>query len=237
MTKKKSVFLRSAILLLVVAMVGATLLAANTTLARYRSIAVGTADAEIAAWSITLDGDCITTMDGDFDFDLVIVEWTGAPHTAAFGDEGTPWEEDDQVNEGFFAPGTIATFGLPEIVNESDVTALITVTITVDDDIDDWCDDHELVFVEDDVFNAALRTELEDDFDGSLVVGNDEIVITAVLEPGEEIDLSTLRAGLEWEIADEYGCEYCTEIGIAAANGGLALEDLVEIEIIAVQVD
>ena len=200
MMKKKSVFLRSAVVLLVVAMVGATLFAGNTTLARYRASAIGTVSADVAAWSILVN-DVDIALVSTFELDAEVLDW-GYGFSA-----GGP---DARVREGMIAPGTLFGLGEVEIENASDVWVDIIVSIELDGP-------------------TALLAHDCFDFDGEadLPVWSEAAGVWSAtftnVEPGETVDIEDDDFVWVWEFTpdeaapnDNEGCEGCTAIGVAA---------------------
>ena len=135
---KKSVFLRSALLLLVLAMVGATLFAGNTTLARYRATAVGASTAEIARFDVLIgdaatgvgmvagmtrhDAAAVATALDLFTTIIDTIDAAGNPG-ATFTDRGET--ATDQVREERIAPGTRGALEV-QVTNLSDVRVAIS---------------------------------------------------------------------------------------------------------------
>jgi len=144
MTKKKSVFLRSALMLLVLAMVGATLFAGNTTLARYRAVATGQAtNVEVAAFDVQING--IGMVDGMTEFNQAnlntalnlfstIREWRTP---TAFTGQDAAGAVDTHVRQNaagtentHIAPGTMGWLDLI-VTNLSDVSVEIDAAVAL----------------------------------------------------------------------------------------------------------
>jgi len=246
--KKKSVFLRSALMLLVLAMVGATLFAGNTTLARYRSEVTGiTADATVAGWSILVSNQDIATPGAiNVPLTLEIVEWTGAPSAPAGtgANANNSWQADPEANN--FAPGTIAALsGLPDIQNASDVTAQIAITIdtAATFDVSVLCATHWNGLVAEAGALAAFTTALETAHGVANVISAPNIAanggaltFTVNVAAGATLTFGTLNIGWEWAIGAATGCDDCTTAGIAAAAGVVTVP-VATLAIEAVQVD
>jgi hypothetical protein len=139
--KTKSIFLRSALLLLVVTMIAASIFAANTTLAQYSATATGRANAEIALFDVDLlvgaTTHNVTTWSDEMTFDLfaTIREWSGVSQGPP--SLGTAGQVDAHVLQNAagtenirIAPGTQGSF-MYRVNNLSEVSIRVTPTVTI----------------------------------------------------------------------------------------------------------
>ena len=119
--KKKNPFLHSAIWLMALAILATCAFAGNTTLAMYASAGSGEGSAVVAGWSIIVT-------DGNIDQDIAI--------TPVFTEDVSLFEVINDHATGdvqdMLAPGTDGSFDGLKVENASDVDALITIEITLD---------------------------------------------------------------------------------------------------------
>jgi len=129
--KKKNIFLRSALIILVMTLVGATIFAGNTALAKYTAAASGTATGKVAKWSILVEdvelGE-VDIADPDIDFTdyLTINLFDTILCDGGISDDDEP---EQHVTEKMIAPGTKGSLSGLVITNASDVDALIVVKV------------------------------------------------------------------------------------------------------------
>lgn len=114
---RKNTIMRIAAVVLMCTLVTACF--ASSTFARYTSEATGTSDtAVVAKWSIVYDEDTQLAVSGD-NATIEVDLFKTINHHA---------ESDDETK---LAPGTYGEFAFEDIVNESDVEAVVTITADV----------------------------------------------------------------------------------------------------------
>jgi len=137
MKKKKNVFLRLALVLLVATTICANLFAGNTTVAYYAAQATGTGNAQIAKFDVLVNDKILAAgmasggevfNSGTLNLFNTIEEWTGVAST-----DGTAGQMDVQVVNASgvntkMAPGTRGSLGV-KITNKSDVAISYTITV------------------------------------------------------------------------------------------------------------
>jgi hypothetical protein len=188
--KKKSVFLRSALALLIVALFAGALFAGNTTMARYVATASGTGIANVANFDVKLVLGNDTILIGDWDTNL----------TVALFDNVVDWGPGDDANvrgSDLIAPGTKGSIPF-NVINDSDVTIEVTATATLDD------------------MGSLTGAISPFTFEATVAVVEVEIPIGSdlITELATELDGDTLGFDWQWEIGD--GDVRDTEIGILA---------------------
>ena len=119
--QKKNLSLRIAAVLMVTALFAGCILSGTTTLAKYAAAATALGEAEVAKWSITIDGEDIAetaNVIAEIEIDLL--------DTIKDSDGGT----ETDVADDLIAPGTKGNIAGFTVTNDSDVTAKISVVLT-----------------------------------------------------------------------------------------------------------
>jgi len=189
--KKKNPFLQGAVWLLVITMLGVCAMAGNTTSAYYTASATGNASAGVAKWSILVGGEDIVGVT-----DLTTLEIGLFETILCDGGTTDNNAKEQHVTEGLFAPGTKGSMAGLEVVNASDVTADVEVSI-------EWV-------YNDAPANAGIVTDLKTRFTLA-----DIIVPLTTLDPGDKIEFEDTDCAWSWAWGTDSNGD--TAIGKAAA--------------------